>query len=108
MLEILFPFGLAAFFLAIVLPLVGFKAKSKLPRQASLVAAGVASVSILLFSLEILLSAKSSSFFAYELTSSFQFSFLIDRLAAFFLFPNRNRFTCGCDLFFSIRRAFGS
>ena len=86
MFEILFPFGLAAFFLAIIIPLVGFRARSKLPRQVSLAATCIASVFLLAFSLEILLSAKTFSVQAYELAPSFQFSFLIDRLSAFFLF----------------------
>ncbi len=86
MLEILFPFGLAAFFLAIILPLIGSKlGNGKVSRQASLVCTSVASVAILAFALEIVLSGKSFSLFAYQIVPSFQFSFLVDRLAAFFL-----------------------
>src|SRR5512140_1172720 len=86
MLEILFSLGLAAFFLAIILPLVGLKlGNNKVPRQASLVCTFIASITILFFALEIMFSNRDFSFFAYQITSSFQFSFLIDRLAAFFL-----------------------
>ena len=87
MLEFLFPFGLAVFFLAIILPLIGPKLGiSNIPRKASLLSTIVASIAILSFSLEIILSGKSYSLFAYQITPSFQFSFLVDRLAAFFLF----------------------
>ena len=87
MLEFLFPFGLAAFLLAIILPLIGPKLGiSNIPRKASLLSTIVGSIAILSFSLEIILSGKSYSLFAYQITSSFQFSFLVDRLAAFFLF----------------------
>src|SRR5665647_248806 len=86
MLEILFPLGLAAFFLAIILPIAGSKlGNSKVPRQVSLVSTCVASVAILAFALEIIFSNQNFSFLAYQITSSFQFSFFIDRLAAFFL-----------------------
>ena len=86
MFEFLFPLGLAAFFLAVILPLIGSKLGSgKVSRQASLVFTSVASVAILVFALEIVLSNKSYSLLAYQITPSFQFSFLVDRLAAFFL-----------------------
>ncbi len=86
MLEFLFPLGLAAFFLAVILPLIGSKlGNSKVSRQASLIFTTIASVAILAFALEIVLSNKSFSLLAYQITPSFQFSFLIDRLAAFFL-----------------------
>ena len=86
MLEVLFPLGLATFFLAIILPLIGQKlGNSKVPRQVSLIFTSIASVAILAFALEIILSNKSFSLFAYQITPSFQFSFLVDRLAAFFL-----------------------
>ncbi|HEX7482382.1 MAG TPA: proton-conducting transporter membrane subunit [Candidatus Bathyarchaeia archaeon] len=86
MFEILFPLGLAAFFLAIILPIASAKlGNSKVPRQASLVSTCVASITILAFSLEIIFSNKNFSFLAYQITSSFQFSLFIDRLAAFFL-----------------------
>lgn len=86
MLEILFPLGLAAFFLAIILPIASSKlGNNKVPRQASLISTCVASVAILAFALEIIFSNKNFSFLAYQITPSFQFSFLIDRLAAFFL-----------------------
>ena len=86
MLEILFPVGLAAFFLAIILPLIGSKlGNSKIPRQASFISTAIASIAIMAFSLEIILSAKSYSVLAYQITPLFQFSFTVDRLAAFFL-----------------------
>jgi hydrogenase-4 component B len=86
MLEFLFPLGLSAFFLAIILSLIGSKlGSSKVPRQASLVFTSVASVAILVFALEIVFSNKSFSLLAYQITPLFQFSFLVDRLAAFFL-----------------------
>jgi hydrogenase-4 component B len=86
MLEALFPLGLAVFFLAIILPIASSKlGNNKVPRQASLISTCVASVAILAFALEIIFSNKNFSFLAYQITPSFQFSFLIDRLAAFFL-----------------------
>jgi hydrogenase-4 component B len=86
MLEILFPLGLAAFIFAIILSFASLKlGNSKVPRQISLISTCVASVVILAFALEIIFSNKNFSFLAYPITYSFQFSFLIDRLAAFFL-----------------------
>ncbi len=86
MLEILFPFSLAVFLVAAIMPLLGSKfGNSKLPRQASLVCAVVASASILAFALEIILTDGTYSLLAYQITPTFQFSFIIDRLAAFFL-----------------------
>ena len=86
MLEILFPLGLASFLVAILLPLLSSKVtNSKTPRQTSLIITCVASVAFLAFALEIILSNKSFSLLAYQIVPSFQFSFLVDRLAAFFL-----------------------
>jgi formate hydrogenlyase subunit 3/multisubunit Na+/H+ antiporter MnhD subunit len=86
MLEILFPLGLTAFFVAIILPLLGSKlCASKVTRQASNIGTIIASVAILAFALEIVFSNKSFFLLAYQITPSFQFSFLVDRLAAFFL-----------------------
>jgi len=85
-LKFCFLLGIAAFILAIILPLIGLKIRNvKIPRQASLVSTIVASISILAFSLEIVFTGKSYALFAYQITPSFQFSFLVDRLAAFFL-----------------------
>ena len=87
MLEVLFPLGLAAFFLAIILPLIGSKLNyTKIPRQASLVSTIIAGISILSFAVEIMITGKSYSLHPYQITPSFQFSFIVDRLAAFFLF----------------------
>jgi hydrogenase-4 component B len=87
LLEVLFPLGLVAFFVAIIIPFIGSKASnSKVPRQASLLSTIVASVFILAFSMEIVFSGKNYSLFAYQITPSFQFFFIVDRLAAFFLF----------------------
>ena len=87
MLEILFPVGLAAFFLSIILALIGTKlTEGKGPRQAALLSAAVGSAAILAFALEIVFTNKSISFLAYQITPQLQFSFTIDRLAAFFLF----------------------
>ncbi len=86
MLEILFPLGLASFLVAILLPLLASKmTNSKTPRQASLIFTCIAGVAILAFALEIILSNKSFSLLAYQMVPSFQFSFFVDRLAAFFL-----------------------
>jgi formate hydrogenlyase subunit 3/multisubunit Na+/H+ antiporter MnhD subunit len=86
MLEILFPLGLASFLVAILLPLFASKlTNSKTPRQASLIFTFFACIAILAFALEIILSNKSFSLLAYQIVPSFQFSFLVDRLAAFFL-----------------------
>ena len=86
MLQILFSIGLALFFVAIILPLLGSKLSgNKVPRQASLVCSIVASALILAFSLEIVFSAQTYTVLLYQITASFQFSFQVDRLAAFFL-----------------------
>ena len=86
MLEFLFPLGLAAFFLAVILPLIGSTLGSnKATRQAALIGTIVACGAILAFALEIVFSNKSFSLLAYQITPQFQFSFLVDRLAAFFL-----------------------
>ena len=86
MFEILFPLGLASFLVAILLPLLASKfTSSKLPRKTSLVFTCVASVAILAFAMEIILSNKSFSLLIYQIIPSFQFSFFVDRLAAFFL-----------------------
>jgi len=86
MLEFLFPLGLAAFFLAVILSLVGSKlGAGKVSRRVSLVLTVVASIAILIFALEIVLSNKTFSLLAYQITPQFQFSFFVDRLAAFFL-----------------------
>ena len=87
MLEILFPLGLASFLLAILLPLVAQNlGNSKIPRQTSLIFTMRQQVSLILaFALEIIFSNKNYSLLAYQITPSFQFSFLVDRLAAFFL-----------------------
>lgn len=87
MLDILFPLGLAAFFIAVILPLAGAKAAgSKIPRQTSLVCSCIASLSLIAYSLEIILTSKTASYLAYQITPTFQFYFTIDRLAAFFIF----------------------
>ncbi len=87
MLEFLFPLGLAAFFLAIILPFIGLRvSSSKIPRQASLVSTIIAGIAILSFAVEIMITGKSYFLLPYQITPTFQFSFVIDRLAAFFLF----------------------
>ncbi|MGD6806777.1 MAG: proton-conducting transporter membrane subunit [Candidatus Bathyarchaeia archaeon] len=86
MFEILFPISIAVFLLATILPIVGKFGKSKLPRQASLVCTTVASATVLAFALEIILTNNTYSVLVYQITSTLQFSFMVDRLAAFFLF----------------------
>jgi hydrogenase-4 component B len=85
MFETLFPFSLVAFLFAILCPLVGLKVKGKFPRQAGLVLSCVASLSLLIFSLEIILGGRNFSVLAYQITPSLQFSFLLDKLSAFFI-----------------------
>jgi hydrogenase-4 component B len=86
MLEILFPLSLALFSAAFALPLLASKlTKSKTPRQASLALICIGSVSVLAFALEIVFSNQNYSLLAYQITPTFQFSFFVDRLAAFFL-----------------------
>ena len=86
MLEILFPLGLAAFLLSTLILFIGSKlAKSKILRQSALVCTAIGTVAILAFALEIILTGKTTYFVAYQITPSFQFSFTIDKLAAFFL-----------------------
>ncbi len=85
MLELLFPFGIAVFLLATILPLLGKVVNSKVPRRISLVSAAVASAAILTFALEIILSNSTFSVLVYQITPALQFSFMVDRIAAFFL-----------------------
>jgi hydrogenase-4 component B len=86
MLEILFPFSLAVFIFASIIPIFGSKfGNSKLTRQFALACAAIASVLMLAFSGEILITDTTYSLAAYQITTTFQFSFMIDRLAAFFL-----------------------
>ncbi len=86
MFEILFSFSLAVFLVAAIISLLGFKSSyGKLARRVSLVCAAAASVAMLLFAAEILLTDGSYSVLAYQITSTLQFNFMIDRLAAFFL-----------------------
>lgn len=75
-----------AFLPAIVIPIVGFKFKnSKITRQAALFFTCIASILLLAISLEVILSGQSFSLFAYQIMPTLQFSFLIDRLSAFFI-----------------------
>jgi hydrogenase-4 component B len=86
MFEFFFSVGLVAFFLGIVFPLTGLKfVASKIPRRASFLSVCLGSISLLAFSLELILSGKNFSLVAYQIVPSFQFSFLIDRLSAFFI-----------------------
>jgi hydrogenase-4 component B len=86
MLEILFSFSLAIFLLAAIIPLLASKsANSKLGRQISLICAATASGAMLVFAAEVLLSNTTYSVLAYQITSTFQFAFMVDRLAVFFL-----------------------
>jgi formate hydrogenlyase subunit 3/multisubunit Na+/H+ antiporter MnhD subunit len=64
---------------------VGSKFASKVPRRLSLAATGAASVLLCVFAAEVLLSGTSVSLVGYQLAAGFTFSFLVDRLAAFFL-----------------------
>jgi hydrogenase-4 component B len=85
MLEALFSVGLVAFLFATIIPLISQKLPaSKAPRQISLILTSIASIAILAFALEIILSNSCYTLLAYQITSTFQFSFLVDRLAAFF------------------------
>ena len=86
MFEVLFSFSLLVFIFAAILSLLGSKsAYSKLARQISLACIAAASVAMLVFAAEILISDANYSVMAYQITSTFQFSFMVDRLAAFFL-----------------------
>jgi hydrogenase-4 component B len=86
MFEALFPFSVLVFIFAAVISLLGFKSSyGKLARRVSLVLSATASVAMLVFAAEILLSNGNYSVLAYQLTSTFQFTFMVDRLAAFFL-----------------------
>lgn len=87
MLELMFPVGLVALLIASVLPLIGLKVKNcRTPMLASLVLTCAGSIFLIVFSLEILLAEKTYSLLAYQIAAGFQFSFAIDRLAAFFIF----------------------
>jgi hydrogenase-4 component B len=85
MLEILFPLSLVIFLVAAIISLLASKASGKAPRQASLACTVAASLAMLGFAFEIILSDGTYSLLAYQLTPTFQFSFMVDRLAAFFL-----------------------
>ncbi len=82
----LFSFGLAVFLVTAIIPIINSKLGfGKVARQFSLVCAAVASVCVLAFALEIILSDGNYALLAYQITPVFQFSFMVDRLAAFFL-----------------------
>jgi formate hydrogenlyase subunit 3/multisubunit Na+/H+ antiporter MnhD subunit len=86
MFEGFFAIALAAFLVVVALPLVDLKLHiGKRLRRCALAVLGFASLSLLVFALEVLLSGHSVSLFAYQLTPLFTFSFFLDRLAAFFL-----------------------
>lgn len=65
--------------------IAGKTVHSKLARQTSLICIAAASLSILAFAAEVLLNGAVYSTVAYQIMSVFQFSFKVDRLAAFFL-----------------------
>ncbi len=84
MLEILFLFGL------IVLVLSGItsfflKSKGNIGRLFSLTLGVIASIALLAFSGEIIIRDTNVSFFSYQITPFFNFSFFIDRLSALFI-----------------------
>jgi hydrogenase-4 component B len=86
MFETLFPISLTIFLIATLIALLGSKTEyNKTTRHTALVGAAVASVAMLVFAAEILLTDGTYSVLVYQVTSLFQFSFMVDRLAAFFL-----------------------
>jgi hydrogenase-4 component B len=86
MFEALFSLSLLVFLVAAVLSLLGSKsAYGKQTRQIALILSAVASIAMLAFAAEILLSDGTYSAMVYPITSDFQFTFIVDRLAAFFL-----------------------
>lgn len=84
MFELLFPISLAIYLVATIISLLAPKANGKIARQTSLVCTVMGSVVVLGFAIEILLTNGTYSLLAYQMTSLFQFSFMIDRLAVFF------------------------
>jgi len=84
MFELLFPISLAIYLVATIISLLAPKANGKIARKTSLVCTVIGSVVVLGFAIEILLTNGTYSLLAYQMTSLFQFSFMIDRLAAFF------------------------
>jgi hydrogenase-4 component B len=86
MLETLFPIGLAAFILGVIVPLATVKTKNnKLPRQIGLLLGCFASVALLAFSVEVIFADSAVSAFSYQITPPFEFSFTVDRLSGFFI-----------------------
>ncbi len=86
MFETLFPISLAIFLIATLIALLGSKTPyNKTTRHTALVCLAIASSTMLIFAAEILLTDSTYSAMIYQITSLFQFSFMIDRLAAFFL-----------------------
>ncbi len=86
MIETLFPLSLIVFLVAATIPLLSVKSSySKITRRISLILSTAASIFMLSFAAEILLSDVNYSVLAYQITQTFQFSFMVDRLAAFFL-----------------------
>ncbi len=85
MLENLFPLGLAVFVLSAVIPILTIKLKNKTSRLLSLVFGAFGSILLLAFSAEVILLDTSVTAFTYQITPPFQFTFFIDRLAAFFI-----------------------
>ena len=86
MLQALFPYSVALFFVGSILPLLADKPnESKLLRQAALACTAVASLLILALSIETIFSSQIYNLLIYQITPQFQFSFQIDKLAAYFL-----------------------
>lgn len=86
MFEFLFSVGLAAFFLSIGSLIFGLGLKNnQYASRAALILNCAGSGVLIIFSSEIILTGTSFSSLAYSLTSFFQFSFLIDKLSAFFI-----------------------
>jgi hydrogenase-4 component B len=86
MFENLFLVGLFTLFIGFIAPLVGLRVKNdKNPRYLSCSLTSIASVLLIIFSAEIILTSNTYTINLYQLTPLFNFNMVIDRLAAFFV-----------------------
>ncbi|MDD1703243.1 MAG: hydrogenase membrane subunit, partial [Methanoregula sp.] len=86
MIDLLFAGALILLVAGTVLPLAGFSRDIRILRRASLTCLAIASVLLAGLSLLVLVSGTPFGWSAWEPFPGFSIQFLIDRLAAFFLF----------------------
>jgi hydrogenase-4 component B len=83
---ILFTVGLAACLLAVLLALLLIKQDSRIIRNLSLVITTLACILLIVFSVQTFVNDQTLHLTAFQITPQLHFSFVIDRLAAIFIF----------------------